>query len=81
MNIESNKTQQPALVMPQNATPLTVADTLIRWCNDRAFIEDVMYYVECYYKRQTENATVFTPHAEVHGRDLKEGSDGVTATF
>lgn len=70
MNIESTKLQQPALVMPQNATPLTVADALIRWCNDKGFLEDVMYYVECYYNREVRKECDVTPHVDESGSSL-----------
>jgi hypothetical protein len=39
------------LNLAKGATPMTVADLVIRECNDREWLEDVMFYIEKYIER------------------------------
>lgn len=47
MNNEYAKIQTP-----DGATPLTIADAVIRECDEKETIEDVIYYLKCYVKRE-----------------------------
>ena len=38
----------PSLTLPVGATPMTVADLIIRECEDFSFLKEVMHYVQCY---------------------------------
>ena len=39
------------LRLQAGGTPLTVADLVIRECNDREWLEDVIFYLEKYIER------------------------------
>lgn len=39
------------LFLESGATPLTVADCITRECNDKAFLLDVIFYLETFIKR------------------------------
>ena len=36
---------------PAGTTPMTIADAIVRECNDRDILEDVIYYLNCYIER------------------------------
>ncbi len=38
-------------IIPCGATPFTIADAVIRECNDKDVIEDVIYYLQVYVER------------------------------
>lgn len=50
MNKEYNAENR--LVLASGATPMTVADAIIRECNDRGWLEDTIYYLEAYIGRE-----------------------------
>lgn len=50
MNKEYNVENR--LVLTSGATPMTVADAIIRECNDKAWLEDVIYYLGVYVGRE-----------------------------
>ena len=50
MNKEYNAKNR--LVLTSGATPMTVADAIIRECNDKAWLEDVIYYIGAYIERE-----------------------------
>ena len=43
------------VIVPNGATPLTIADAVIRECNDKDVIEDVIYYLQVYVQREWRN--------------------------
>lgn len=50
MNKEYNAENR--LVLTSGATPMTVADAIIRECSDREWLEDVIYYLGIYVGRE-----------------------------
>ena len=40
------------LILTSGATPMTVADIIIRECCDKSWLEDVIYYLEKYVERE-----------------------------
>ena len=50
MNKEYNVENR--LVLTSGATPMTVADAIIRECSDKEWLEDVVYYIGMYIERE-----------------------------
>lgn len=50
MNKEYNSENR--LILASGATPMTVADAIIRECNDKDWLEDVIYYLGIYVERE-----------------------------
>ena len=44
--------------IPAGATPMTVADAVIRECSDEGFLQDVVFFINAYLCR-TYNAPIF----------------------
>lgn len=50
------------LFIKSGRTPLTIADAVIRECQEKEWLEDVIYYINAYIKRTfTESEIVKTP--------------------
>lgn len=43
--------KEDKLIIGNGATPLTVADAVIRECGDRNWLEDVIYFIQAYIDR------------------------------
>ena len=39
------------------ATPMTIADAVVRECPDKEILEDVVYYINAYITREWSNKT------------------------
>lgn len=39
------------------ATPMTIADAVVRECPDKEILEDVVYYINAYITREWDNKT------------------------
>lgn len=50
MNKEYNAENR--IILASGATPMTVADAIIRECSDRGWLEDTIYYLEAYIERE-----------------------------
>lgn len=38
--------------LPNGATPISIADVVIREAKDRKWLEDVVHYIQCYIDRE-----------------------------
>ena len=46
------------LTLGAGATPLTVAELVVRECSDEEFLEDVVYFINCYIERNRKSRLV-----------------------
>lgn len=46
-----DKDKPSVLFLQEGATPMTVAEMVVRECNDKEWLNDVVYYINCYLSR------------------------------
>jgi len=50
-DIREASMEEAKLYIPSGGTPFTTADAVIRECNDKEWLEDVIFFLQCYYDR------------------------------